>query len=363
MKPSYYDEFKCLADKCPFTCCMEWDISVDEATKNAWEADGLSACMTKKNGAQVVAFDSTMHCPLIDEHGLCTRVIAKGEESIPMTCRRYPREWMEVSGEVEYHLLNTCPAVLDTLYQMRGKALELTKSKDLLQQVRNLFIKIMEMPANSPDIALLMIFYIAEELLAAEEEDALDWALVEAYEERSYLRELRKAVEDNDHDPVESAVERMELFLDLTNSYLEEGHYSTFLQEMTKLASKGLKESESKSFLMSLRSFNTEMEAYYPFLRRLLQTELYNELLVKNGSFSDLYIKLEWVLMRFAVIWQCCHLRWCKNHKISYEDIKECMIVIGRCTCNEEDVIIDYFEESFESSFWDLGYAVLLLGR
>ena len=28
--PDYYDDFKCIADKCPKTCCAGWQIEIDE---------------------------------------------------------------------------------------------------------------------------------------------------------------------------------------------------------------------------------------------------------------------------------------------------------------------------------------------
>ena len=28
--PDYYDEFKCIADKCTDTCCAGWQVDVDE---------------------------------------------------------------------------------------------------------------------------------------------------------------------------------------------------------------------------------------------------------------------------------------------------------------------------------------------
>ena len=30
--PDYYDKFKCIADKCPDTCCAGWQIVIDEAS-------------------------------------------------------------------------------------------------------------------------------------------------------------------------------------------------------------------------------------------------------------------------------------------------------------------------------------------
>ncbi|WP_300382317.1 hypothetical protein [Clostridium sp.] len=38
-----YKKFKCTADKCKFTCCKGWDISVDTNTYNKWrENDNLN---------------------------------------------------------------------------------------------------------------------------------------------------------------------------------------------------------------------------------------------------------------------------------------------------------------------------------
>ena len=36
-KPEYYDEFVCTANKCPFTCCREWKIEVDNETNEKWK--------------------------------------------------------------------------------------------------------------------------------------------------------------------------------------------------------------------------------------------------------------------------------------------------------------------------------------
>lgn len=35
--PDYYDEFSCIADQCPITCCQEWKIAVDADTNRRWK--------------------------------------------------------------------------------------------------------------------------------------------------------------------------------------------------------------------------------------------------------------------------------------------------------------------------------------
>ena len=37
LKITNYDDFKCIADKCKFTCCEGWDIGVEVDTYNKWK--------------------------------------------------------------------------------------------------------------------------------------------------------------------------------------------------------------------------------------------------------------------------------------------------------------------------------------
>lgn len=33
--PDYFDDFSCLAGACPHSCCMEWEVVLDEDTRPA----------------------------------------------------------------------------------------------------------------------------------------------------------------------------------------------------------------------------------------------------------------------------------------------------------------------------------------
>lgn len=37
IKPDYYDEFACIADRCPDTCCAGWQIMIDEDSLEKYE--------------------------------------------------------------------------------------------------------------------------------------------------------------------------------------------------------------------------------------------------------------------------------------------------------------------------------------
>ena len=86
MKPDYYEDFTCIADRCSFTCCREWKIGVDEDTFVKWKhtltPDGmydtdrgqqakkekLSGYVRKKDGSRVIGLNKEKNCPLLERH-------------------------------------------------------------------------------------------------------------------------------------------------------------------------------------------------------------------------------------------------------------------------------------------------------
>ena len=77
-QPDYYNNFKCIADKCSITCCQEWKIAVDDATNRKWKklsppdtlsaahfsadkvsgkSDNLSSYTCHKDGSLVIKLD------------------------------------------------------------------------------------------------------------------------------------------------------------------------------------------------------------------------------------------------------------------------------------------------------------------
>ena len=38
--PSYFEKFRCIADKCPDSCCRGWDVVVDDETNEFYKTVG-----------------------------------------------------------------------------------------------------------------------------------------------------------------------------------------------------------------------------------------------------------------------------------------------------------------------------------
>ena len=54
-EPSYSAKFECLAEKCPESCCIEWDVDIDKKTADYYRSvqgafgDKLRDWMRKEN--------------------------------------------------------------------------------------------------------------------------------------------------------------------------------------------------------------------------------------------------------------------------------------------------------------------------
>ena len=94
--PKYYGEFRCIADRCEHSCCIGWEIDIDEETLARYKEsnDGYGAVI-----AGSISMDETPHfklcdgdrCPHLDENGLCRVILNMGEDSLCHICREHPR--------------------------------------------------------------------------------------------------------------------------------------------------------------------------------------------------------------------------------------------------------------------------------
>ena len=68
-KPSYYDDFRCLAGACPDSCCQEWAVQVDKASAAFYRSlpgalgDRLRQVLRSENGETVMTIEDG-RCPM-----------------------------------------------------------------------------------------------------------------------------------------------------------------------------------------------------------------------------------------------------------------------------------------------------------
>ena len=316
IKPNFYDEFHCIADQCSMTCCMQWKIAVDENTVSKWKRTSLDGkrldASVRKNGREgIIKLDKRGYCPYLEE-GLCRLVTTFGEDMLSETCHTFPREIHEFDDRRELSLVSCCPAVIDFLHNSD----ELTfrnlreSSGDIYYMIRNLMMDIVENREYDIHSALLMAFYILLDLYEKEEITPAD------------IEELSRLAED-------------------------------ILENNTD---------------MHMDAFKKELSVYEPLFRKYLVSEIFTNMLIPDSDLEAMVVMFQWICMEYAVIRQGIFLKWFSHyddnnaHPLSYDTVRDYIVVIARMTGYDQDDIYEYMENSFRDILWEWSYLWLIMG-
>ncbi len=103
---SCFRDFHCIAGACRDSCCIGWEIDVDEQSFRRYQT--LTGPFGEELRANIATEpDGTHHyilegerCPFLNEQGLCRQILALGEDVLCEICARHPR-FYETFGEVQ----------------------------------------------------------------------------------------------------------------------------------------------------------------------------------------------------------------------------------------------------------------------
>ncbi|MBR2198496.1 MAG: flagellin lysine-N-methylase [Fibrobacter sp.] len=108
-KPDFYSQFKCTASRCSDTCCVGWEIDIDEVSQRAYRkvegpfGDRLRASI-EDGHFKLLPHD---RCPFLDKGNLCEIYKNLGEGALCQICREHPR-FVEVYGDIMEKGLGLC---------------------------------------------------------------------------------------------------------------------------------------------------------------------------------------------------------------------------------------------------------------
>lgn len=93
--PNYYKKFKCIADKCRHSCCIGWEVDIDEDTADYYRSlDGDFAERIRgslEGEPPHFSMREDGRCPFLNEKGLCDIIVELGEEALCDICFLHPR--------------------------------------------------------------------------------------------------------------------------------------------------------------------------------------------------------------------------------------------------------------------------------
>lgn len=113
--PSYFEKFRCIADKCPDSCCKGWDVVVDDETNEYYQTvggdfgDKLKRLTEIDGDGDRIFVSQNERCPFWNSDELCDIYINLGEEHLCKTCREFPRITQDYTVFSEHLLSFACP--------------------------------------------------------------------------------------------------------------------------------------------------------------------------------------------------------------------------------------------------------------
>lgn len=114
--PTYFDKFKCIADKCPDTCCIGWEVDIDPETAQKYTAiNGKLGDKIKKHlvrdetGCDIFTLCEGNRCPFLNKCNLCEIQLGLSEEALSKTCTLFPRFYDDFGKIREMGLGFGCP--------------------------------------------------------------------------------------------------------------------------------------------------------------------------------------------------------------------------------------------------------------
>lgn len=134
--PSYYPAFRCIADRCRHSCCVGWEIDVDEDALHRYEqlpgalGDRLRAAIDRSGDTPHFRLDAQERCPFLNERGLCDLICALGEDSLCQICADHPRFRNYFADRTEIGLGLCCEEAARLMLSQQEKTSLITLEND-----------------------------------------------------------------------------------------------------------------------------------------------------------------------------------------------------------------------------------------
>lgn len=116
--PEYLENFQCIGSACEDTCCIGWDVIIDENTNSKYKKIlgsnySLNIKSKKRNGNNEyrIIMDKNRICPFLRDDKLCSIHSDFGPSFLSETCNFYPRITNLLFNSYEQSGTLSCPEI------------------------------------------------------------------------------------------------------------------------------------------------------------------------------------------------------------------------------------------------------------
>lgn len=151
-RPTYIKNFKCDGKICDARCCHDWNVTVDDATREKYselpedDRKEFFRHVTELDGANVLQMKPSGTCPFLNENFLCSLQLKHGENFLAAVCQSFPRVTYKLTDEIFLQAMTlTCPvAAIEILL----RPLEFEVAENLSARMIFDFTKKISMPVE-----------------------------------------------------------------------------------------------------------------------------------------------------------------------------------------------------------------------
>lgn len=358
-----YDSFKCIADKCRFTCCSGWDINIDINTYEKWnkENNKFNNMLNKLNFVDenniIVNKKISDSCPFLDDTGLCNIVKNNGDEYLSLTCKTFPRIENLFDGIKELTLSCSCPEVVDIIDKIEEIILEKHHNDDYTElpiemKIRDTIIHIIKEKDINIESKLLISYRMLLNILDNEE-----------ITEEIVLDELRKYNNIILQETLENNIEYNNtfrtvnnLFLDIIENYKNVLVLKRSLNDISQLSMNIYRGQIRTSELIELwNEFINYFNKYNKLIEKCIVTKVLGNCL--NEDIEEVAINLELIILEYVLVRYSVFLKVFLGDKENIlQNIKDYIVVFSRVINNNFDAVVEFIEDQHEDILFSFEY-------
>ena len=367
-KPQYYDNFTCIADRCPDTCCAGWQIVIDDTSlENYGKISGTFGERLQKSidWEEGIFRQNQRRCAFLNQENLCDLYRELGADSLCDTCRMYPRHVEEYEDLREFSLSLSCPVAAEMILGCKEQVRFLEEEDDVeeqeeeyedfdiilfdwLEEAREVLLEVIQdrsLPVSARMLVLLNVSFLSQK--------ALDQGILLEMDLRA---EVEKAVSESRKTSVQKQGEKVFqnkilLLKDLQKLEVLREEWTELLHRLEKnLYARGVEDYEAlrEEFLESVQETSSQKKQWEIYEEQLLVFFVYTYFC---GAVYDDMIYTKAVLAVFSVLWieELWMERWLsKGKKLEFQDMVQVAYIYAR-EIEHSDENLNLLEEFFDT--------------
>lgn len=367
-----YDKFKCIADKCKFTCCEGWDISIDIDTYNKWKKENtesnyiLNNIKIKKIGNEKKYYiNKKTHekCKFLDKQGLCNIVKSHGEEYLSLTCHTFPRIENVFENKKEFLLSCACPEVVEIISNISGKINMVSENEYYLKseksefKIRESIINIMQQEGFQIEDKLIISFQMLSTILNCK--NSRKTAVLEElrkHNSRDYIEELVDSYKELELNLEHSIEEINNLFLDITENYKKISILKALLEDIFNYAENIDIEDISDKW----NDYKVLFMKHNEFIENCIVSKILSNCI--SSDVEEIAVSLQMIILEYLLVRYSLFLKYCisENKEIDIKDIKDYIVAFSRIIGNNTEAVIEFFRDGFGEEVLEIGYVCFI---